>query len=331
MKVYVCPVCDHMMSEKYYCRNCHQFVKQPYYIDKNYSLERNVPEFDVNMETSHKKELCSETKKSPKKSPKQIQKKTKKTRHHILWLIMIYAIFQIGMMVYAQLPKDRMDKIKQEITTFFSTESKQELLEPEKEEEAIDWVYQTPDYDEIIEQGEESTGLTHFAINGDDFTNKIHQVLNDADFDVIEHAEYMENYIASNLEQSEEYSYFRNITTFYLTNNYMEYYRIVKDSVSGRLIDTEIESRDYDQVCFFVKAAASLLFSDNKKKQEKIEKLEDSLERLLEEETYFSEEIGNMIVSGYTYTSQDTDINQEESVFHISLSRKKNAKNEELT
>ena len=47
----------------------------------------------------------------------------------------------------------------------------------------------------------------------------------------------MENYIAFNAEQSEKYSYFENIKTFYLTEDFMEYYRISKDSVSGRLID----------------------------------------------------------------------------------------------
>lgn len=318
MKVYVCPICDHIMAGKHYCRNCHQFVKNPYYIDKSYSLDRDNAEADTKQ--YDKKEL------SPKKSKKQAEKKTKKRKYHIVWLIIIYIIFQIGMAVYAQIPKDFIGRIKEDVMRLFPEHEKEEKVKPEENSGLkieSGWNYQTPDYNEIIEQGEESTGLTHFAIQGEDFTDRIHQVLNDADFDVVESAEYMENYIAVNSEQSEEYSYFRNITTFYLTDNYMEYYRIAQDSVSGRLIDTEIESRDYDKVCFFVEAAAGLLIPDNKKKLKRTQKLNTSLERLLGEETYFSEEIGNLIVSGYTYT------NREESIFHISLSGKENAKSAE--
>ena len=51
--------------------------------------------------------------------------------------------------------------------------------------------------------------------------------------------------------------------------------------------------------------------------------MDSYLERLLGEETYFSERIGTMIISGYTYTNKTT--NQDKMAFHISLSSAENA------
>lgn len=319
MKVYVCPICDHAMEGRYYCRNCHEFVRNPYYMEINYSLDR----------AAVKSEGETEIELNNKKNTIQTTQKTEKRQYHILWLFLIYILFQIGIVLYSKIPKATIGEIKSKVERLFP-EKKQikdvedmELGEGNEIEFSSDWSYETPDYNEIVTRGEESTGLTHFAIDGKEFIKKLHQILNDADFDVIENAEHMENYIAFNAEQSEKYSYFENIKTFYLTEDFMEYYRISKDSVSGRLIDTEIESTDFDQVCFFVRAAASLLFPNNKRKQKRVEKLDSYLERLLGEETYFSERIGTMIISGYTYTNKTT--NQDKMAFHISLSSAENA------
>lgn len=362
MKVYVCPICDHVMAGKYYCHICHQFVSSPYYIEKNYSLDRDAAEPEIRMEpetkTKPETKIEPETRtkletrteleadsqkktarlKRPKmhkrtdrkvNSQKTVQRTAQKTaggKHlHIIWLFIIYILFRVGIVSYPNLPKVVIERIENGIGGLSSKKAEPEKLEGSIEEEILsDWSYETPDYEEILEKGEESTGLTHFSVDGEEFIDKIHRVLNDADFDVIESGEYMENYIAFNLEQGEKYSYFENIQTFYLTEDSTEYYRISKDSVSGRLIDTEIESRDFDQACFFVRAAASILFPDNKRKQKRVEKLNNYLEKLLGEETYFSERIGTIIISGYTYT-RDSDKNTMDMAFHISLSKAEDA------
>lgn len=323
MKTYICPICDHAMKGRYYCWNCHEFIKNPYYMEINYSLDRAIvkSDEDTEIELNNKKNTIQ-----PRKA-KTVQK-AKKRHYHILWLFLIYILFQIGIALYSKIPETTIGKIKSKVERIFP-EKKQvkdvedmELGEGNEIEFSSDWSYETPDYNEIITKGEESTGLTHFAIDGKEFTEEIHQILNDSDFDVIENAEHMENYIAFNAEQSEKYSYFECIETFYLTEDFMEYYRISKDSVSGRLINTEVESADFDQVCFFIRAAASLLFPDNKRKPKRVEKLNNYLERLLGEETYFSERIGTMIISGYTYTNQNKT--RDKMAFHISLSSAEN-------
>lgn len=355
MKVYVCPVCDHAMRGRHYCRICHHFVKEPYFIDKDYSLDRtsaepNVCGCDVHTETSGEqiarkrtmqremdkdyqeaygssydepeKKAALKSKKREKRRMSQkrdggIQKN--KRRYRTVWMIVVvYIIFQVGMAV-AGMNEAMFEELKSGFGGLFSEKlQKEETINKEQEEIVSNWTYETPDYDEVMEKGEESTGLEHFDIDGQEFTDKLQQELNDADFDILETAQYMENYIAVNSEQGEEYSYFQNINTFYLSEDYMEYYRITKDSVSGRLIDAEIESSDYDQVCFFTESAVSLLFSDNGKKQKRIKRLENYLEKLLGEETYFSEKIGKIIISGYVYTNDQTN------AYHISLSRTEN-------
>ncbi len=61
MKVYVCPICDHAMEGRYYCRNCHEFVRNPYYMEINYSLDRAAvkSEGETEIELNNKKNTLS--------------------------------------------------------------------------------------------------------------------------------------------------------------------------------------------------------------------------------------------------------------------------------
>lgn len=314
MKVYVCPVCDHVIKGKHYCNICHQLVKNPYYIDKNYSLDRVGEEVNTNDIQEEKNE-----KKGKRVRKKVEQKKQEKIggRYRFVWMIvMVYTIFQIGIIIFTNLP-DGIIK-KSEVKEWVPEEQK-EVIYVEDENKSGDWIYTVPDDNEIIKEGKESTGLTHFAINGQEFLDNLLPVLNDADFEVVEEIETNQNYTAINKEQGESYTYFEKLKTFYLADDYMEYYRLSEDFVSGRLINTEIESCDYDKVCFYINAAVSFLFSNDEKKPKKMKKLSSYLDKLLEEETYFSEQIGNIVVSGYLY------LNLEETMYHISLSRTENA------
>lgn len=331
MKVYVCPICDHVMKGKHYCSICHQFVKNPYYIDKNYSLDRVDEKADINDIQAKEEITKKKEKRNEKKSGQAVQKREKtkqgkwekiRGRYRSIWMIvMVYSIFQVGIIIFTNLPDGVIKKSKIREWISKDQEPESDIIVVGKDEEGLigEWIYTTPDDNEIIKRGEESTGLTHFAVNGQEFLDYLLPILNDADFEVVEELETNQNYIAINEEQSEEYTYFKKLKTFYLTDDYMEYYCLAEDFVSNRLVDTDIESRDYDRVCFYINAAASFLFPDNENKKKKMERLNDYLEKLLEEETYFSEQIGNMIISGYVY------LNSDEMMYHISLSRIENA------
>lgn len=294
MKVYVCPVCDHAMTGKHYCRNCHQFVGNPYFIDKNYSLDRAGVEPDSYHGGVHAKRQEEPKKPLPEN---QAKKKTGRT----FWMILaVYLGFQVLMALSAS-SEGILDGLRQQFPAIFPEQQKQEIIIQEEEDGNSDWTYEEPDYDQILKEGEESTGFEHFDINGSDFLKKLHMVIMDADFEAAEEAQYMENYVAVNSETEERYSYYQKIHTVYLTGDYVEYYRVTEDSVSGRLINVSIESSDYDRVRFFAEAAASILFPEDEEKPDRLSRLSEGIQKIFNGEAYHVEDIGNMTFSGYLY------------------------------
>lgn len=338
MKVYVCPVCDHAMHGRHYCRNCHQFVKNPYFIEKKYSLDRasaepNVCDCDIHTgvqgqtDAQKRKEQQAldrdyqeayrssyedlEKKKKQQKSKNTVQssryKKQKpsggrqRRKGRTVWMILaVYVGFQV-LMAFFDSSEGKFDELKQEIRKIFVQEPQPETTEGIETEVDSDWTCEELDYDQILEEGQESTGLGHFDMDGSRFLEKLHAVLMDADFEAVEEGENIDNFVAVNSETGERYTYYQKIYTVYLSEDFMEYYCVTEDSVSGRLVSAAIQSRDYDQACFFTEAAASILLSEDKQKQDRLVQLLECEKKLLDGEPYHAEDIGNMTFSGYVY------------------------------
>ena len=316
MKVYVCPVCDHVLRGWHYCRICHSFVKKPYYIDQNYSMDRISAE--PNMPREQKRDQDNHTKeKAPKKQGGNGKKE--KRRFSVIWKIfIIYVLFQIAMAigsaVLANLPEGFFERRGTHNTEDFTGVS--EL--PIDDETQSGWNYEELDYDRIMEEGEECTGHLHFDIDGQEFLGELQQKLSDADFEVVNEEEAMQNYLAESKEDGETVTFYETYRTFYLSGDYSEYYRQMQDTVSGRLINTEIASGDYDRVYYYIISAVDILLQDSENEKRRTK---DTVDRLLEKlaggesEEYFSETIGDIVVSGYVDTYQET------TSYHVALSK----------